>query len=458
MPHRVFISYKSEEHLHAQWVRERLEAAGLSCWMAPESIPGGSNYAIQIPQAIKVCDVFVIILSKRAQVSRWLPKELDQAINAGKVVMPFFIEPCPLREDFSFYLANIQRYEAWKDREGAISKMIRDILMVENKLGAIPERTAAKDIDISTDKRRKRKPEFSALHAAITLVAVIIVAFILVWVSRQGKKTTSGNIASSAKDTASSEADIMIGTEELPEDSLIEWRDSNLEQAVKKYLGISGIMTVKQAAEVKKLKLKSAEISDITALQFFSGLEELYLNDNQISDLSPVSGLRNLYLLNAESNRISDISCLSNMTRLQRIDLCDNQIEEIDGFEKLTHLTVLDIRRNQISNIHSLENLTDIKELYISNNRISDISSIAGMKKLTYLSASYNRIEDISVLSDKTDLTVLVLNNNKITDISVLRNLKKINHLKIRGNQIEDTSPLDEYPETNYLDITLQKY
>lgn len=124
---KVFISYKAEELSQAKWVKKRLEASGFCCWMAPESIPGGSNYAMEIPKAILGCDAFVVILSERAQNSRWVPKELDQAINAGKTVMPFIIENCPLRTDFRFYLANVQQYEAWKDRENAIAKLIRDI-------------------------------------------------------------------------------------------------------------------------------------------------------------------------------------------------------------------------------------------------------------------------------------------------------------------------------------------
>lgn len=56
-----------------------------------------------------------------------VPKELDQAINAGKRVLPFCIDDYPLREDFGFYLSNVQRYEAWKDTEYAAQAMIRDI-------------------------------------------------------------------------------------------------------------------------------------------------------------------------------------------------------------------------------------------------------------------------------------------------------------------------------------------
>ena len=80
-PKAVFISYKTEEFDDANWVRATLENNGISCWMAPMCIPGGSSYAVEIPNAIKQCTVFVLILSEKSQLSKWVPRELDQAIN-----------------------------------------------------------------------------------------------------------------------------------------------------------------------------------------------------------------------------------------------------------------------------------------------------------------------------------------------------------------------------------------
>ena len=60
---QVFISYKSEDYQQADWLRSVLEQNGISCWMAPASIPGGSNYAKEIPRAIENCRVFVLVLA-----------------------------------------------------------------------------------------------------------------------------------------------------------------------------------------------------------------------------------------------------------------------------------------------------------------------------------------------------------------------------------------------------------
>ena len=131
----VFISYKAEEIKEATWLRNTLEKNGISCWMAPESIPGGSNYAVEIPRAIQGCKVFVLVLSKQAQSSPWIAKELDRAINANKIVMPFMIENCQLDDAFNFYLTNVQRYEAYESKAAAMGKMVAEIRAI---LGVTP--------------------------------------------------------------------------------------------------------------------------------------------------------------------------------------------------------------------------------------------------------------------------------------------------------------------------------
>lgn len=137
----AFISYKAEEYDQACWVKEVLESHSISCWMAPGSIAGGTSYATEIPHAIQNCRVFVLILSSKAQQSQWIPKEVDLALNARKPVLPFAIEDCALRDDFNFYLTNVQRYRAFENKSLAMEKMLSEI----NSLLGRGEPTAPKE-------------------------------------------------------------------------------------------------------------------------------------------------------------------------------------------------------------------------------------------------------------------------------------------------------------------------
>ncbi len=120
----VFISYSSVDIAQATTVRTVLEKNGLSCWMAPRDIPGGSNYTKEIPIAIRNCKVFVIILSENAQSSHWVLKELDSAVNCGKVILPFMLEDCTLNDEFNFLLTGAQRYAAYQKKAEAMETLI----------------------------------------------------------------------------------------------------------------------------------------------------------------------------------------------------------------------------------------------------------------------------------------------------------------------------------------------
>jgi len=132
----IFISYSTVDMVPAETVRSVLENNGLSCWMAPRDIPGGSNYTKEIPIAIRNCKIFVLILSKNAQASQWVLKELDSAVNCGKVILPFMLEECILNDEFNFLLTGAQRYAAYQKKaevmENLVSR-IRSILDVQEQ-------------------------------------------------------------------------------------------------------------------------------------------------------------------------------------------------------------------------------------------------------------------------------------------------------------------------------------
>jgi len=158
----IFISYKSQDYDTAKWVRNYLVKCGLSVWMAPEDIPGGGSYAAFIPDAIENCKAFVLILSDKAQHSKWVKRELDQAINNDKEILPFMIEKAELTKEFRFYLANIQGYPAYIDMPGQLMEMTQKILTLPGIEVNKPEekKTAVK---AARPQVQRREPSFLGL-------------------------------------------------------------------------------------------------------------------------------------------------------------------------------------------------------------------------------------------------------------------------------------------------------
>lgn len=104
----VFISYSSKDERYIKKMTQMLEKMGITYWIAPDMIPAGSNYAREIPSAIRNCDIFLLVLSKASQQSIWVEKEIDSAIYYRKTIVPFQIDDSPMTDMFRFYLNNVQ--------------------------------------------------------------------------------------------------------------------------------------------------------------------------------------------------------------------------------------------------------------------------------------------------------------------------------------------------------------
>lgn len=131
----VFISYRSTDKDIAYETKNILKQNGIDAWMAPESIPAGSDYGSEIPKALKLCSAFVILLSKDAQNSKWIPKEIDGAVNNGKIIIPFKIDDADISEPFNFRLGDSQRIEAYQRMSDAYSELVKrlqEILPLNN--------------------------------------------------------------------------------------------------------------------------------------------------------------------------------------------------------------------------------------------------------------------------------------------------------------------------------------
>ena len=122
---KIFISYSSKERNIADKVKLVLESNGVACWMAPNSIPPGSNYTKEIPIAIESADAVVLILSKSAQESNWVPKEIDSAINKGKMIIPLQIDNEHITEQFGFMLSQYQRIDAYNRLSDAFEELVK---------------------------------------------------------------------------------------------------------------------------------------------------------------------------------------------------------------------------------------------------------------------------------------------------------------------------------------------
>ena len=162
----VFISYSSSDADKAIQVKSVLEENGFTCWMDTERIKSGSDYTDDIPTAIYGCRALVIIMSENSQKSKWVKKEVTEAINQDKKVFPYMIENCQLNKSFKFMLTNVQQIPAYKDEEAALTKIIQDL---RDYLNTVSDEEIVIEI--------KKKPKISRTMIALIAAAAVLIAF-----------------------------------------------------------------------------------------------------------------------------------------------------------------------------------------------------------------------------------------------------------------------------------------
>lgn len=100
----VFISYTSHDRQYADTTRRLLQQEGISVWMAPYDIPAGSKYARVINDAIEDCCCVLLLLTKEAQTSVFVEREIERAVTYRKSVVSMNLDECELNSTFKFLI------------------------------------------------------------------------------------------------------------------------------------------------------------------------------------------------------------------------------------------------------------------------------------------------------------------------------------------------------------------
>ena len=474
----VFISYKSEEFQEADWVRQQLESGGISCWMAPNSITGGASYATEIPQAIRGCRVFVLILSRRAQLSQWVPKELDQAINCGKIIMPFMLENCPLEDDFSFYLSNVQRYPAYEGREAAMQRMLREIRMLLGCDMAEPaeakKEPAKTPAPAAKEKKTAKVPKESADKKSgkkkwMIPVGVLLAAMLAIVLLRLGSNVTIAGTRYDAGITSLRLKEVQLTPEDLStiaglkklgiltmEECAFTGEDlTGLTSATVWELELPGCTLTEAQAESLDLtgfpKLRSLDISGIAAWQQLpqlpEGVTQLDISRSGISSLEGVQRLSGLSRLAAADTPVTDLTPLATCQQLERADISDTAVTDLTPLESCGKLQLLKADETPLTTLQGLETCIELRCISLKNAQLTDISGLRNTTLLEYVQFSGNRLEDVSVLAGSKDtLERLYLDGLGMESLDWLRGAAALRYLSVNDNRLETLDFLEESP------------
>src|SRR5947209_14129948 len=104
MAHDVFIRYATSDKPVADAACATLEAKGIRCWIAPRDVVPGQEWGEAIVDAIRSSRVMVLVFSQHANSSPQIRREVERAVNAETVLIPFRIEDVAPAEALEFFL------------------------------------------------------------------------------------------------------------------------------------------------------------------------------------------------------------------------------------------------------------------------------------------------------------------------------------------------------------------
>ena len=280
----------------------------------------------------------------------------------------------------------------------------------------------------------------------------------------------------------------------------VVFTDTALAAAVRSALRIaSGAPILADAlAALTSLTASSDSITDLTGLEYATGLERLDLGDNEIIDILPLRNLTSLTDLDLADNQIQILTPLGNLTSLTDLDLADNQIQNVSSLSNLSSLETLDLRNNDVRDVTPLSTMTTLKRLYLhGNENLTNVKQLVKLKnagtiiditlprpvnipdenlatalrprigvptgdpifpedmeQLTTFFALNRNIVTLTGLETATNLTSLILSNNQISSLSPLSRLTSLETLELSDNQISSISSLSGLSSLKTLNLS----
>ncbi len=111
MSEKIFISYARKDREKTAPITDLFRDKGYSYWMDESNIEAAGLWSEQIVQAIKECEVLVLLVSENSLASDNVHKEVMLASESNKRILPIYLEPCDLPDRFRYQLAGIQHVE-----------------------------------------------------------------------------------------------------------------------------------------------------------------------------------------------------------------------------------------------------------------------------------------------------------------------------------------------------------
>lgn len=218
------------------------------------------------------------------------------------------------------------------------------------------------------------------------------------------------------------------------------------------YISYDDVYVEQYLNGITNAALDTKEFTNVETIKFndnnlYNALKEVFgrkivnYNDETNELTLFISDIENTNELNLSNKNISDISGLESFYGLQYLYLTNNKLKSLNGLPDSVFFIFID--DNEFEEIPSELYNKKIDRLFIGGNPISDFSGLSNIESITYLDIQNTLFtsSDLSYIKDK-NIQMLDISYTKVNDLSIIKN-NNIGLLNINGiNDIKyDTLP-----------------
>jgi Mg-chelatase subunit ChlD len=142
---QVFISHSSRDEGIAVAMCDRLERAGIRCWMASRDILPGQTFAGSISEAIDDSRLMLVVLSKDASKSEHVLNEVNGAVERQLPILPVKVDDSDPSKVLGYYLGKTHWFDASRPPfKSHLDKLARNVQSLLNGRAATIPMAAAR--------------------------------------------------------------------------------------------------------------------------------------------------------------------------------------------------------------------------------------------------------------------------------------------------------------------------
>lgn len=123
----IFVSFASADQRYAERIISVLERHDFPCWVSYRDVGVGENYQESITRALRSAKALMVIISRNANLSTEIPKELSLASRYKILTIPLRMEDVEPNDALSYELATRQWIDMFGDWEAGCERLFAQL-------------------------------------------------------------------------------------------------------------------------------------------------------------------------------------------------------------------------------------------------------------------------------------------------------------------------------------------